>query len=166
CSGLLTKVPMAALAALLVHVGVKLVKIKEIKKVAEFGDLLVYLVTIGGVVFWNLLWGIGLGFGLAIVLLLKRVGTVDIVSTPQEDGHVDVRVRGNLSFLAVPALVARLRELPPKRTVVMHFEVDSIDHAAIEAIRNWRLGYEKAGGKVVKAALDALWRELVGKPAA
>lgn len=166
CSGLLTKVPMAALAALLVHVGVKLVKIKEIKKVAEFGDLLVYLVTIGGVVFWNLLWGIGLGFGLAIVLLLKRVGTVDIVSTPQEDGNVDVRVRGNLSFLAVPALVARLRELPPKRTVVMHFEVDSIDHAAIEAIRNWRLGYEKSGGKVVKAALDALWRELVGKPAA
>ena len=62
-SALLTKVPMAALAALLVQVGVKLVKIKEIKKVAAFGDLLVYLVTIGGVVFWNLLWGIATPMG-------------------------------------------------------------------------------------------------------
>jgi carbonic anhydrase len=165
-SGVLAMVPMAALAALLVQVGVKLVKIKEIKKVAAFGDLLVYLVTIGGVVFINLLWGIGIGFALALVLLLKRISAVEVDSSPNEAGDVEVWIRGNLNFLAVPALVARLRELPEKRTVRLHFQLVGIDHAAIEAVRGWRIGYEKSGGKVVKAALDALWRELVGKSAA
>ena len=164
--GLLTKVPMAALAALLVQVGVKLVKIKEIKRVAAFGDLLVYVVTIGGVVFINLLWGIGIGFALAIALLLKRISNVDVSSSEKENGEVEVWVRGNLNFLVVPSLVARLRELPSKRTLVMHFEVEGLDHAAIEAVRSWRVGYEKSGGKVVKLALDEVWRELVGKPAA
>mgnify|MGYP002777825371 CR=1 FL=1 len=165
-SALLTKVPMAALAALLVQVGVKLVKIKEIKKVAAFGDLLVYLVTIGGVVFWNLLWGIAIGFGLAIALLLKRISSIEVVASEKESGELEVWVRGNLSFLSVPSLVARLRELPPKRTVVVHFAIEGLDHAAVEAVRGWRVGYEKSGGKVIKAPLDALWREMVGKPAA
>lgn len=165
-SALLTKVPMAALAALLVQVGVKLVKIKEIKKVAAFGDLLVYLVTIGGVVFWNLLWGIATGFGLAIALLLKRISSIEVTSTEQANGEVEVRVCGNLSFLSVPSLVARLRELPPKRTLLVRFEIEGLDHAAVEAVRSWRVGYEKSGGKVVKAPLDELWREMVGRPAA
>lgn len=163
---LLTKVPMAALAALLVQVGVKLVKVKEVKKVAAFGDLLVYMVTIGGVVFWNLLWGIAIGFGLAIALLLKRISSIDVTSSEKDNGEVEVCVRGNLSFLSVPSLVARLRELPPKRTLQVRFEIEGLDHAAVEAVRSWRVGYEKSGGKVVKAPLDELWREMVGKPAA
>lgn len=164
-TGVLARVPMAALAALLVHVGVKLVKIKEIKKVAAFGDGLVYAVTIAGVVFINLLWGIGIGFALALILLLKRITNVDVETKPVGEREVEVVVRGNLNFLAVPALVARLRELPERHTVRLDFEVEGIDHAAIEAVRGWRVGYEKAGGKVVKAPLDAIWRELVGKPA-
>jgi carbonic anhydrase len=163
-AGVLSKVPMAALAALLVQVGVKLVKVKEIKKIAEFGDLLIYVVTIGGVVFINLLWGIGIGFALALILLLRRLATLEVESS-DTGAEVDVRITGNLNFLAVPSLVARLRELPAKRTVRLHFEVDQIDHAAIEAVRGWRIGYEKGGGKVVKDSLEALWRELVGRPA-
>lgn len=163
-SGLLAQVPMAALAALLVHIGVKLVKWKEIRKVAEFGDLLVYVVTIGGVVFLNLLWGIGIGFALALLLLLRRLATLEIERADQGE-EIDLRVSGNLNFLAVPNLMARLGDLPPRRIVRLHFELDQIDHAAIEAVRGWRLGYEKGGGKVVKASLDAIWRELVGKSA-
>lgn len=164
-AGLLQTVPMAALAALLVQVGVKLVKWKEIQKVAAFGDLLVYLVTIGGVVFVNLLWGIGIGFALALVLLLRRISTIGVECVVGEDG-CDVRVTGNVNFLAVPTLVARLRELPAGSTVRLSFDVEGIDHAAIEAIRGWRTGYEKSGGRVVKTSLDGLWRELHGKPAA
>jgi carbonic anhydrase len=163
CAGLLANVPMAALAALLVQVGVKLVKIQEIEKVAAFGDLLVYVVTIAGVVFVNLLWGIGIGFALALVLLLRRVSRIDVQVATRADGACAVLVRGHLSFLAVPTLVARLRELPPNATVHLEFELDAIDHAAIEAVRGWRLGHEKSGGKVVKAPLDALWRDLAGK---
>ncbi|MBX3462907.1 MAG: SulP family inorganic anion transporter [Planctomycetes bacterium] len=162
-AGLLAHVPMAALGALLVQVGVKLVKIAEARKVASFGDLHVYLVTLLGVVFWNLLWGIGIGFALALLLLLRRTSRVELATTDHANGTLEVRVGGHLSFLAVPALVAQLGELPPRRTVHLHFEVDGLDHAAIEAVRSWRSGYEKAGGKVVKASLDRLWRELSGR---
>ncbi len=158
-SGLLARVPMAALAALLVHVGLNLVKLKELRKIAEFNEALVYGVTLVGVVFINLLWGIGIGFGLALVLLLRRTAAVELqVETRGEEIHA--QLRGTLSFLSVPTVVSRLRALPAGRTVYLRLEVDQIDHAAIEAIRGWRVGYQNAGGKVVKESLDVLWREL------
>ncbi len=165
CAGLLSKVPMASLAALLIHVGVKLVKVKEIKKVAAFGELLVYVVTIGGVVFINLLWGIGIGFALALIRLLKRVSAIEVTAIDQGQDVV-VHVRGNLNFLAVPELTARLRELPPRRNLVIQFALEGVDHAAIEAVRGWRIGYEKEGGSVQKPSLDAIWRNMTGKPPA
>lgn len=158
-SGLLAQVPMAALAALLVHVGVNLVKLKELRKIAQFNEVVVYGATLAGVVFINLLWGIGIGFGLALVLLLRRTAQVEFtVETRGEEVHA--RLKGCLSFLAVPSVVAQLRALPPGRTVHLRLEVDQLDHAAIEAIRGWRTGYQNAGGKVVKQSLDVLWREL------
>jgi carbonic anhydrase len=165
-SGFLSKVPLAALAALLVHVGVNLVKVKELRKLAEFNEVLVYAVTLAGVVFINLLWGIGLGFGLALVMLLRRT-TVVRVDCKELDGRLDARVTGSLHFLAVPQLVSRLRAIPPGREVHLRFEeLGALDHAAIEAIRAWRVGYQNAGGTVVKEPLDALWRELVPRAAA
>lgn len=165
CSELLRYVPMAALAALLVQVGIKLVKAKEIRKVAAFGDLLVYAVTIVGVVAINLLWGIGLGFLVALVLLLQRNSSLE-VSTAERGADLEVWVRGTLNFLAVPTLVAKLGELPLQRKIYLQFDLRSLDHAAIEALRAWRSGYERSGGVVIKHSLDTLWRELVGKPAA
>jgi carbonic anhydrase len=162
CADLLAFVPMAALAALLVQVGVKLVKWREIRKVAAFGDLHVYVVTLLGVVGVNLLWGIGIGFALALLLLLRRVSRIEVASAEREDG-LEVWVRGNLNFLAVPTLTARLAELPAGRRIRIHFELDGLDHAAIEAVRTWRAGYERGGGAVTKASLDTLWRELVGR---
>lgn len=163
-AGILSLVPMAALAALLVQGGLKLVKLKEIQRVAAFGDLLVYIATIGGVVFINLLWGIGIGFTLALLMLLRRLSRLDVESA-ENGSEIDVQVRGNLNFLAVPRLLARLADLPAQRTVRMHFEIDQIDHAAIEALRGWRASYERAGGKVMKTSLDGLWRQLSGRVA-
>jgi carbonic anhydrase len=48
----------------------------------------------------------------------------------------------------------------------VRFDVSALDHAAIEAVRAWRVGYQGAGGVVVKEPLDALWRELVPRPPA
>jgi hypothetical protein len=46
------------------------------------------------------------------------------------------------------------------RFIVDQFVDDQIDRASIKAIRGWRVGYQNAGGKVVKEPLDMLWREL------
>jgi carbonic anhydrase len=162
-SGVLARVPMAALAALLVHVGINLVKLKELRKIVEFNEALVYGVTLVGVVFINLLWGIGIGFVLALVLLLRRTARADVqVEFKGEDIHV--LMRGNLSFLSVPSVVTSLRAIPPARTVYLRFDLEQIDHASIEAIRGWRVGYQNGGGTVVKESLNVLWRELMPRP--
>jgi carbonic anhydrase len=152
-------IPRAVLAALLVMVGLKLVKPKEIVRLARFNEAILYAVTILGVVFIDLLWGVGLGIGLALLMLLRRITQVELKS--REVGEqLEVTIRGSLSFLAVPMLMNQLESLPPRRRLRLSFDVDHLDHAAIEAIRGWRLGYERAGGEVTKQPLDALWGEL------
>ncbi len=163
---LLAWVPMAALAALLIHVGVSLVKVKELRAIAEFHEALVYAVTFVGVVAINLLWGIGLGFGLALLMLLRRAAVVSLAQRELDDGRLEVTLRGALTFLAVPALLARLQQVPGGRAVRLRLEVSALDHAAVEAVRAWRAGYERAGGSVEKAPLDVLWRDLLPRGAA
>ncbi len=163
-AGFLEKVPMAALAALLIHVGINLVKVKEIRKIAEFNEAIVYGVTIFGVVFINLLWGIGLGFGLALMMLLRRTTVVEVEQKEIDAGALEVTIKGSIHFLAVPTLTTKLRSVPAGREVHLRFQITALDHAAIEAIRAWRVGYQSSGGTVVKEPLDTLWRELLPRP--
>ncbi|MEN9799353.1 MAG: hypothetical protein RL653_3049 [Pseudomonadota bacterium] len=156
---LLGKLPHAALAALLIHVGVNLVKVKELQRTAEYGEAAVYVATLLGVVFINLLWGIGIGFGFALLRLLRS--STDAQLEVREEGEsVQAIIRGRLTFLSVPALTQKLREIAPQRTVQVRFELEQLDHAAVEAIRGWCTGYENAGGRVEKESLEQLWRSL------
>ncbi len=155
-AGLLNSIPRAALAALLVNVGVNLVKFNEIKKVAKFGEVAVYAATILGVVFINLLWGIGIGVALAVTLLLRRLSRLDC-EVEERGEELRVTLRGALTFLTVPAITSRLAALPPRRKVRLQLEISELDHAAIESIRGWRVGYENGGGKVEKESLEDLW---------
>jgi carbonic anhydrase len=155
----LGQIPKAALAALLVQVGLKLVKLAEIRKVAKFNEALLYFVTIVGVVFLDLLTGVALGVGCAVVMLLRKQTRVAL-NWSENDGRLEAIIRGNLSFLAVPSLSTKLEALPPGRQVTLHLEIEHLDHAAVEAIRSWKSGYERAGGQVSKPELDGVWREL------
>ncbi len=158
-AGFLGLIPRAALAALLVHVGVNLVKLNELKRVAKFGEAAVYIATLLGVVFINLLWGIGIGVGIALLMLLRTLMRVEL-QVVERDGELHATLRGALTFLVVPVVTRELALLAPARTVRLSVDARQIDHAAIEAIRDWRIGYEAAGGRVVKQPLDELWREL------
>ncbi len=72
-AGLATQIPMTALAGLLIVIGVQLVKITHIQTARRTGDLSVYVVTVLGVVFLNLLNGVLLGLALSILLTVWRV---------------------------------------------------------------------------------------------
>lgn len=144
--------PLAALAALLVHVGVNLVKVKEYRRTAVHGEASVYAVTLLEVVFIYLLRGIGLGFGLALLRLLRHATVAEVEVREAGDALVAV-VKGRLSFLSVPALTQQLQAIAPRRTVELRREVEQMDHAAVEALRGRRVGYENEGGRVVNASL-------------
>ncbi|MDQ2709385.1 MAG: SulP family inorganic anion transporter, partial [Actinomycetota bacterium] len=65
-------IPMAALAGLLVVVGVQLVKLTDLRTAHQHGELALYVVTGFGVMALNLLEGVALGLALAALLVLRR----------------------------------------------------------------------------------------------
>lgn len=158
----LTYIPLPVLAALLIFTGIKLVKLHEIKKLMAFNEAFIYFATLSGVVFINLLWGIGIGFGLALAMLLYKMSQFDL-TTFNEGNSVQVVITGSLTFLGVPSLIRQLDTLPPATTLEMIFDVDHFDHASLEAIRSWKENYEKTGGKVIKMPLDLLWKTVSSK---
>ncbi len=89
-AGLATQIPMAALAGLLIVIGVQLVKITHIQTARRTGDLPVYLVTILGVVFLNLLNGVLLGLALSILLTVWRVAHTKVTAEATDENQWQV----------------------------------------------------------------------------
>ncbi|MFE3461765.1 SulP family inorganic anion transporter [Nocardiopsis aegyptia] len=140
-------IPMAALAALLVFIGVQMVSVAHLRDLRRHHEASVYLVTMGGVVFLGLLEGVFLGFALAMVVSLRRL-TKLTVTTEESGDRVHVTVHGSLTFLGVPRLAHVLRTVPAGCRVDLDLHVDFMDHAAFEAIHAWRVDHERTGGSV------------------
>jgi carbonic anhydrase len=152
-------IPLSVLAALLIFTGVKLVKLQEIKKLMKFNESIIYFATLFGVVFIDLLSGIALGFGFALILLLIRMNSF-FIDRRSEKNSENIYISGNLTFLGVPRLIQKLNAIPKGKTLIIHFNIEQLDYSAIEAIRSWRESYEKQGGKIIKVSLDTLWKDL------
>lgn len=154
--GLVALIPKAALAGLLVVVGVRLVDLSHIREMIRTKQWPIYLVTLLGVVGINLLAGIALGFGLAVVVLLRRLTLVE-TKVEHRDAAWHVVVRGALTFVGVPKLTAALAKIPGGARVDVDLDVHIMDHAAFEALHAWRTGYEKTGGHVDMDQLHEAW---------
>ncbi|MEW5811003.1 MAG: bifunctional SulP family inorganic anion transporter/carbonic anhydrase [Actinomycetota bacterium] len=135
-------IPMAALAGLLIVIGIQLVKLAHIDLARRTGELLIYLVTLTSVVFLNLLEGVAIGLALAIGFAAWRIIRVTIEAAPLDgvDGarpRWRVAISGSCSFLALPRLSAALTSVPPAVDVHVDLNVDYIDHAAVDTLREW-----------------------------
>lgn len=154
--GLIEMIPLAALAGLLCHVGVKLMDVGHIRTAARHGDLPVYVVTLGGVLLTDLMIGVLLGIGVALLLTVRRMMWSAVHA--EQDGDVwRVKIEGALSFLSTPRLASVLGKIPAGQTVRMEFIVDYLDHTAYEYIANWQGGYERGGGTVVVEEIGHPW---------
>ncbi|WP_159943765.1 MULTISPECIES: SulP family inorganic anion transporter [unclassified Nocardiopsis] len=140
-------IPMAAMAALLVFIGVQMVSVARLRDLRRHHEASVYLVTLLGVVFLGLLEGVFTGFALAMVVSLRRL-TKLTVTTEERADRVHITVHGSLTFLGVPRLAHVLRTVPEGARVDLDLHVDFMDHAAFEAIHAWRVDHERNGGSV------------------
>ena len=84
-AGLVDEIPTAALAGLLIVIGIQLLKPAHIETAMKHGDLAVYVVTAVSVVFLNLLHGVMIGLALAIALTGWRVIRAKVEAKPVGD---------------------------------------------------------------------------------
>lgn len=145
--GMVERIPLAALAALVMVVGMQMVNRAHIRHVHRHREFPAYVATVLGVVAAGVLEGVALGVIAAVVMALLRLSR-STVHTYERDGALHVEVHGALTFLSVPRLSRTLDKLPAGEHVVLDLTVDYLDQAAFEAVHTWRNAYVARGGQV------------------
>jgi carbonic anhydrase len=140
-------IPLAALAGLLVVVGVQLVKLADLRTAHEHGELAVYLVTMLGVMALNLLEGVGLGLALAALLVLRRAVRARVRHQPGDEHRVTVE--GAASFLCVPTLSRVLGGIPDGAHTRVELAAHYLDHATHDHLNAWVRRHRATGASVV-----------------
>ncbi|MET7697660.1 SulP family inorganic anion transporter [Streptomyces sp. NPDC005485] len=138
-------IPLASLAALVMAVGIQMVSLHHIRTVTRHREVLVYAVTTLGVVFLGVLEGVALGVAVAVGVALNRLAHTRITHEEREGVHY-VRVRGQLTFLAVPRLSRVLHQVPQGVDAVVELDGSFMDHAAYESLQDWQSAHLAQGG--------------------
>lgn len=120
--GILNLIPLASLAAILFVVGYKLAKPAVFKKMYSQGweQFFPFIATILGIVFTDLLVGIGIGLCFAIFfILLNNYNTPVTVVEPSDDGSHDylVSLPSDLSFFKKASLLRILKKVDKCRSL-------------------------------------------------
>ncbi|QQM42487.1 bifunctional SulP family inorganic anion transporter/carbonic anhydrase [Streptomyces liliifuscus] len=141
-------IPLAALAALVMAVGIQMVSLHHIRTVTRHREVLVYAVTTLGVVVLGVLEGVLLGVAVAVGVALHRLTRTRITHDVDSAGVHHVRVRGQLTFLAVPRLSRTLHLVPQSADAVVELDGSFMDHAAYESLHDWQSTHLAQGGSV------------------
>jgi carbonic anhydrase len=145
---LVEEIPTAALAGLLIVIGIQLLKPAHIETAMKHGDLAVYIVTAVSVIFLNLLHGVMIGLALAIALTGWRVIRARVSANPVGEEWRVVIEGPACTFLALPRLTRVLASIPAGTVVAVNISAQYLDHAAHQAITDWQRQYEATGGTV------------------
>lgn len=158
---LLNYIPKAALGAILVYTGYKLVNWKaalELWKVDKT-ELLIFLATVVVIVSVDLLSGVLLGIALAAIKLLHTFSYLEVDFKQESPERATLNLRGSCTFVRLPLLAETLEQVPAGTELHVDFvDVDYIDHACLDLLMNWSKQHEQTGGQLV---MD--WESLRGR---
>ncbi len=150
-ASILRMIPTASLAAVLIFVGVKLVKPAEVRKLARFGKVpvLIYFASMLTIVATDLLTGVVVGVALSLLRLLYTVTHLE-TRLVEENGDTHVHLSGIGTFVSIPKITQTLDQVKPGSGIV-HVHCSNlryIDHACIEVIESWTERLEQNGQAV------------------
>ncbi len=149
--GLLGTIPTAALAAILVYTGFKLVDIKAAKALYKESpwELAIYLVTLSAIVATDLLTGVLAGLGLALIRVVYSLAYLDL-RVDAAGGNTVLRLTGAATFISLPKLSEALEQIAPGGKVSINLDgLLFLDHACKQALEDFHRLYERQGGTVV-----------------
>jgi MFS superfamily sulfate permease-like transporter len=163
----LRMIPTACLGAILVYTGYKLVDVRNIRHLAQYGRIpvMIYAVTMIGIVTTDLLTGVIAGVALSVAKLIYKVSHLD-VRVLRNGSRADVYLQGAATFLNVPKLASMLESLPDGTEVHIHIEeLAYIDHSCLDLLASWKEKHE-AGGSYLSLEWDGLLQRYarLGRP--
>ena len=150
----LHKIPLAALAAMLIYTGFRLASPKEFYNTYAVGkeQLLIFITTIVVTLATDLLVGIAAGIILKMIIHLLNGLPLKVMFKPlftisEIDGKVVVDVFHSAVFSNYIKLKSALDNLPRKSHIVIDFQNSYlIDHTVLESLAHYKSDYEREGG--------------------
>ncbi|MBB5471101.1 MFS superfamily sulfate permease-like transporter [Paraburkholderia sp. CI2] len=129
-TGLINQIPLASLAAILIHTGIKLAKPSLFLSVAKQGPgaFAPFIAAIIGVLAVDLLFGIALGLAV-VVLMVACANLRGPVMFAQQDDHYLLSFRKDVSFVGKVKVKHYLWQIPDQSAVIIDTtRADYIDH--------------------------------------
>ena len=150
---LLRAIPMAALGAVLVVTGWRLVSVKHAQHLyRDYGILpvVIWAATLIMVVATDLLTGVLIGIGLTVLELIPNLKRLRLKMLEQRDGDAHaISLDGAATFVTLPRLSAMLDRVPANAAVRLDVsKLDAVDHTTAELLRDWFQRRKAAGNPV------------------
>jgi MFS superfamily sulfate permease-like transporter len=136
---ILNKIPLSALAAVLIFTGYKLAKLSLFKEFFQRGwdQFVPFVVTIGAILMTDLLVGILIGIGVGLFFMI-RSNFRSSVFVVNDNNHFLIRLRKDVSFLNKPIVKKSLEDVPANAFVLIDAtRADFIDKDIIEEVNNF-----------------------------
>ena len=162
----LRKIPLPALAAILVFTGYKLASPENIKKVFKVGkeQLIIFLITLFTTISTSLITGILVGilatFLIHIIinknasLFIKNVLKPNVLMF-KEGAIYYVSVKNFSSFLNYTKLKSKLNQIPETEEAIIDFSMcDFVDDSVMENMNNYAQTFARKGGHLEVIGLD------------
>nr|WP_299071774.1 SulP family inorganic anion transporter [uncultured Allomuricauda sp.] len=164
----LKRIPLAALAAILVYTGYKLATPKTFRKIAKIGkeQIVIFLTTLIVTLFTNLITGITVGILATLVihmfinksafLFLTNIFKPNVLLFQEhEEKSYYISVKYFCSFLNFYKLKNKLDAVPEDQNVIVDFSMCSfVDHTVMEGLENYLDTFAKKGGSIELIGLD------------
>lgn len=150
---LLVYIPKAALGAILVYTGYKLVKLHALKELWKFdkGEAFIFVVTLSIIVVEDLLMGVLAGLALSAAKLLYRFShLVSHLTIDEPRRRATLALEGAATFIRLPLLAQELDRVPAGMELHVDFtHLSFIDHACLDLMTSWAKRHATTGGNLV-----------------
>lgn len=163
----LQRIPLSALAAILVFTGYKLTAPAVFKSIGKVGleQLIIFLITMISTLLTNLITGIMIGVLvtlLAQLLVITRVKVITrnffkpntlLFEEDEDQYHISVRAYSN--FLNFIGIKKKLDTIPRSSKVIVDFSLtEFVDYSVLEQLQNYHQTFRSSGGDLEVIGID------------